>query len=90
MSGTAAGLILAFLLSVAIGSAFHLTVGGSANRLVAYIFIALFGFALGHFVGQGLKVSTWQLGAIRLLPATIGAILCLFLGRYLWPERRSQ
>lgn len=90
MSGTAASLILSFLLSVAIGSAFHLFMGGSANRLILYIVASLTGFLLGHFIGQGLQITIWQLGAIRLLPAAIGAMLVLFLVRWLWPERTNS
>ena len=90
MTGTAAGLILSFLLSVAIGSAFHLTVGGSANRLLLYVFSALIGFALGHLIGQGLRIEIWRLGVIHLFPATVGAIVMLLVARWLWPERPSN
>ena len=87
MTGTAASLILGFLLSVAIGSGFHLVVGGSANRLLLYIFAAIIGFMLGHFVGQLLQFEVWKLGVLYLLPATIGTLLMLFLVRWLWPDQ---
>ncbi len=87
MTGTAASLILSFLLAVAIGCAFHIAAGGSANRLILYICASMLGFIVGHFVGQGLQIGIWQLGAIRLLPAAVGAMLILFLVRWLWPER---
>lgn len=89
MTGTAASLILSFLLSVAIGSGFHLAVGGSANRLILYIFSATLGFILGHFIGQGLQSDTWKLGVIYLLPAAFGAIVMLLLVRWLWPDQNN-
>ncbi len=87
MIGTAAGLILGFLLSVAIGSAFHLTVGGSANRLLIYIIVAMFGFLVGQLVGQGLRIDIWRLGVLYLFTAMVGSIIMLLIVRWLWPER---
>ncbi len=90
MIGTAAGLILGFLLSIGIGCAFHLIFGGSATRLLIYIVAAQIGFLIGHLIGQGLRIELWRLGVLYLFPAMIGSIVLLFIVRWLWPERPAS
>lgn len=86
MSGAAAAIILGFLLATTYACAFHLLFGGPPGRLLLYIIMACVGFALGHFVGQAMQIDLYNLGALRLLPATVGALAALFVSRWLWGD----
>jgi len=86
MSGAAAPAILGFLLATIIGCGFHIIVGGPAGRIVLYISLSIVGFTIGHFVGQGLGFNLMKLGALHLFTATIGSLVALYAGRWLWPD----
>lgn len=77
MTGTAASLVLGFLLSTAYGSGFHVIMGGPARRILLYVCAAWIGFALGHFLGDLLNINVFQLGALHLLSASLGAWIAL-------------
>lgn len=85
MTGAAASVILGFLLATAIGCAFHILVGGPPGRIVMYVSLSLLGFMIGHFTGQGLRFNLMKLGALHLFTATVGSLLTLFIGRWIWP-----
>lgn len=78
-----AGLIFGFVLALAYGALFHLLFNGSAERLLAYLFLALFGFWVGHLLGRWLNLTAFQLGSLYLLSASIGSWVMLFAGRWL-------
>lgn len=77
MNGTAASLILGFLLSTAYGSGFHVVMGGPARRILLYVLAAWIGFGLGHFIGDLLSIEIFQLGPLHLLTASLGAWIAL-------------
>ncbi|MEM7331833.1 MAG: hypothetical protein AAF490_07065 [Chloroflexota bacterium] len=77
MNGTAASLVLGFLLSTAFGSGFHVMMGGPARRILLYVFAAWIGFALGHFIGDLLNISVFQLGTLHLFSASLGSWIAL-------------
>lgn len=77
MSSTASGLVLGFLLATAYGAAFHLIVGGRPRKIFLYILAAWVGFTLGHFIGDLIGIEAFQLGAIHLLAASLGAWIAL-------------
>jgi hypothetical protein len=77
MAGTAAGLVLGFLLATAYGAGFHVILGGAARRIVLYVLAAWVGFAAGHFVGDLFEIGLLKLGAIQLLSASLGAWIAL-------------
>ena len=79
----AAGLILGFLLATAYGAAFHLFVGGPAQRIPLYLGASWVGFAIGHFAGDFLDIDTLRLGAIHLLSASLGSWIGLIVSRWL-------
>lgn len=83
MNGTAAGLVLAFLLATAYGALFHVLMGGPARRLVLYVLAAWTGFTLGHFAGEMLQLSWLQMGTLQLASASIGAWVALLMSWWL-------
>lgn len=83
MSSTASGLVLGFLLATAYGAAFHLIIGGRPRKILLYILAAWVGFTLGQFVGDVIGVAVFQLGAINLLSASLGAWIALILSWFL-------
>lgn len=83
MSSTASGLVLGFLLATAYGAAFHLIIGGRPRKILLYILAAWVGFTLGQFVGDVIGVDVFQLGAINLLSASLGAWIALILSWFL-------
>ena len=83
MTQAAAGLVLGFVLATAYGAGFHLLQGGPARRVVLYVLAAWLGFALGQLIGDWLNIEIFLLGAVHLLPASIGAWATLFASRWL-------
>jgi hypothetical protein len=77
MAGTAAGLVLAFLLATAYGAGFHVILGGPARRIILYVLAAWVGFTIGHLLGSLFGITVLTLGAIHLFSASLGAWLAL-------------
>ena len=82
MTVAIAGLILSLLLAVAYGAAFHLLVGGNLPSILIYLIASAVGFVIGHFAGTFLGIDTFQLGAVRLLTASIGSWVLLIFTRW--------
>lgn len=89
MNGTAAGLVLGFLLATAYGAGFHLIIGGPAKRIIIYILASWLGFAVGHFIGDLLNIEFLKLGALHLLTASLGSWLALILSWWLFAQEDS-
>jgi uncharacterized membrane protein YeaQ/YmgE (transglycosylase-associated protein family) len=83
MSSTASGFVLGFLLATAYGAAFHLIVGGRPRKILLYILAAWVGFTLGHFIGDLIGIEAFQLGAVHLFAASLGAWIALILSWFL-------
>lgn len=83
MNGTAAALILGFLLATAYGAGFHLILGGPARRILLYILAAWVGFAVGHFTGDFLNMALFKLGVLHLFSASLGAWVALIASWWL-------
>mgnify|MGYP007073390580 CR=1 FL=1 len=83
MTTLASGLILGFLLATAYGAGFHLLLGGPARRIILYLVVAWFGFALGHIAGDLLNMTLLRLGALTLFCARLGAWLALIVSWWL-------
>ena len=84
-------LLFGIFLSTLYGAAFHFWRGGDIPRLVSYLLLAWAGFWSGHFLGTALAISFWQMGALNVGAATIGAALFLYAGHlaihYLLPKK---
>jgi hypothetical protein len=89
LNGTAAGFVLGFLLATAYGAGFHLLIGGPAKRIIIYILAAWFGFAAGHFIGDLINFEFLKLGAVHLLPASLGSWLALIASWWLFGQEES-
>jgi uncharacterized membrane protein YeaQ/YmgE (transglycosylase-associated protein family) len=72
------------------GALFHLILGGDARRLALFLLAGWLGFAVGHVVGILLGIEIFALGALRMLPATIGAFVTLFAVRALTTGQRRR
>lgn len=83
MNGSVAALILAFLLATAYAALFHLFFGGTWGRILAYVTISWFGFALGHIIFSWFNFNFVSLGVIHIDGATLGAIFFLFVTKWL-------
>jgi len=86
LNGTAAALVLGFLLATAYGAGFHLLIGGPAKQILVYMLAAWLGFAVGHFVGDFLNIGFLKLGALHLLTASLGSWLSLILSWWLFGQ----
>jgi hypothetical protein len=83
VSGTAAPLILGFLLATAYGAAFHVILGGPARRILLYLLAAWLGFTIGHILGEWLNLRLLALGVVNLFSASLGAWIALLLSWWL-------
>lgn len=89
MSGTAAGVVLGFLLATVYGAGFHLVLGGPARRILLYVLAAWIGFALGHFLGDLLSINLLKLGPVYLFSASLGAWIALIASWWLSKHEES-
>jgi len=65
------------LISIFIGSIFHLIVGGNFRKLVLFLFFAWFGFWLGYYLSNHIAFSIWQLGLFDMGFCVLGSVLTL-------------
>jgi hypothetical protein len=79
-------LTFGFILATLFGAGFHLILGGDARRLAVFLLVGWLGFALGHLAGVSLEVRFMNVGALRLLPASFGAVIALLLVQAIIPR----
>lgn len=84
------GLVFAFVMATLYGALFHFILGGDARRLALFLLAGWIGFGLGHFAGLVLGVEVFSLGALRMIPATIGSFVSLFAVRALTTGQRRR
>ncbi len=72
-------LTFAFILATLYGAAFHLVLGGDGRRLVMLLLSSWFGFALGQMVGMTFGIDVFNIGALRIVAATFGSLVSLFV-----------
>lgn len=84
------GLVFAFVMATLYGALFHFILGGDARRLALFLLAGWLGFVIGHFAGFVLGIELFSLGAVRLIPATIGAFVALFAVRALTTGQRRR
>ena len=78
-----ATLLLAVAFATIYGAGFHLWQGGGARRLALYLLAGWLGFALGHLLGNLLRLEFLMIGQLNFFTATVGSALALFLARWL-------
>jgi hypothetical protein len=89
LNGTAAALVLGFLLATAYGAGFHLLIGGPAKHIIIYILASWLGFIVGHVIGDILNIEILKLGALHLLTASLGSWLFLILSWWLFAHEEE-
>jgi hypothetical protein len=89
LNGTAAPLVLGFLLATAYGAGFHFLIGGPAKHILIYILASWFGFLIGHIIGDILNFELLKLGPLHLLTASIGSWAALILSWWLFAQEES-
>lgn len=80
---TTAAYFFAFLVSTLYGAAFHLWQGGSARWLLLYLLAGWVGFAAGQVVGSLVGPHWFNIGALYIVPASLGSLIALFTARWL-------
>ena len=70
-------LTFAFILATLYGAAFHLILGGDARRLALLVFSSWLGFAFGQLVGITFLIDFFDIGALRIVSATLGSFTAL-------------
>ena len=83
-------LTLGFILATLFGAAFHLVVGGDARRLALYLLAGWVGFGIGHLLGVSLNVNLLNIGPLRIVSASIGALVALFAANALSTNRTRK
>jgi len=76
-------LTFGFVMATLYGALFHLLVGGDARRLALFLLAGWIGFALGHLMGVTLGFNVFNIGSLRIVAASVGAVLALLMARVL-------
>lgn len=74
---------LGFILATLFGAAFHLVVGGDARRLALFLLCGWIGFGLGQLIGVTLGINFLNIGSLRIVTASAGAIVALLVAYFL-------
>lgn len=77
-----------FILATLYGAGFHFVTGGDVRRLALFLLSAWIGFALGHWLGVVLRIDILNIGTLRLVTATIGALVALIVAHFLTQPAR--
>lgn len=83
-------ILFGFVLSSMYAAAFHAWRGGSIIRLVVYLILSWVGFSIGQVLGENLAWSFGNIGALYVVPATLGSLVLLALGYWLGLNRLAQ
>lgn len=73
----------AVMVATLYGATFHLIVGGDARRLALFLLASWLGFGLGHVSGVLLEINIVNIGALRIVTATLGAFTALLAAKLL-------
>lgn len=72
-------LIFGFILATLFGAVFHLVFGGDARRLALFLLAGWAGFGMGHVLGVILDINFLNIGTLRVLSASVSALVVLTL-----------
>jgi len=78
-------LVLSLIIASAYAAFFNLWQKGSTKDLLLYLVACWLGFGIGELAGDLLNLDILMIGAIHVLEGTIGALVLLFLAKWLKP-----
>lgn len=64
--------------------------GGDARRLALFLLAGWVGFGLGHLLGTILNINILNIGTLRIVSATVGALIALLVAHFLTAKRTSN
>jgi len=76
-------ILLGFLISSLIGSAFHLIFGGNSGKLIYYLILSWIGFWIGQALANILGWEFLSLGQLHLGMAVLLSVIFLAIGYWL-------
>lgn len=79
----------AFILATLYGAAVHLIFGGNGRRLAAFLLASWVGFGVGQLAGVVLGIDLFNIGVLRVVPATLGAFIALAVA-FLMTSQRAR
>ncbi|HLU12061.1 MAG TPA: hypothetical protein VK003_20465 [Oceanobacillus sp.] len=79
--------VFGFILATLLGATFHLIFGGDARRLAVFLLAGWAGFGIGHVVGVLFNINLLNIGTLRVVAATGGALIALTTSLVLTPKR---
>jgi hypothetical protein len=65
------------------GAGFHFIVGGDVRRLALFLLSAWVGFSLGQLLGVTFRIDVLSIGTLRVVAATLGALVALIAAHFL-------
>ncbi len=77
----------AFILATLYGAGFHLILGGDARRFAVFLLAGWLGFGIGQMVGMTFGIDAYNIGALRVVSATLGALIALTAAGFLTSKR---
>jgi hypothetical protein len=80
---TLPALLFALLVALFYGAVFHLIRGGGFGRLLLYLSLSIFGFAMGHYLGIWRGWIFLPLGTLNLGLSSLGSVAVLIIGDWL-------
>lgn len=83
-------LTFAFILATLYGAAFHLILGGDARRLALLLLTSWLGFGFGQLVGITFLIDFFDIGALRIVSATLGSFSALIAVSLLTSRRMRK
>lgn len=84
------GFVFSFILATLAGAVFHLIFGGDARRLALFLLAGWIGFGLGHLFGVLFEIDLYNIGSLRVITATVGAVIALFAAHMLTSGRSRR
>jgi uncharacterized membrane protein YjjP (DUF1212 family) len=77
----------AFIVATLFGAGFHFLVGGDVRRLALFLLAGWVGFALGHTLGAVFDINILNIGTLRIVSASVGALAVLSVAFVLTSSR---
>lgn len=81
---------LGFILATLYGASFHLVMGGDVRRLALFLLSGWVGFGLGHVFGTIFEINFLNIGTLRIVTATFGALVALAVAHVLTAKQTTK